>query len=324
MSDFERFTEFLLRASASYHAPPETPAEAMWAQVEAALETDPRQDLDPIEAAADAYHAPPIAPAEEMWERIEAAWSLRRTAPLGAREAGLDTLEPAFAPEPTPSRRPDRRAVGLWIGGLAAASLVIGIAIGRGTAPATGPAPRVASGTPQIEAPATGESDPGPAVRPEPDAPLETGAAFADADPEAPGRTPPEAGETGTPTGPGDAGTAARPNRRGAVARYATAEHLGRAETLLTAFRTDEGPALQGEMAGWARELLGETRLLLDMPVERAERETALLRELELVLAQIARLGPEDPAFERELIEEGIERQGTITRLRTAMPQAGT
>ena len=34
MTDFDRFTEFLLREAAGYNEPPETPAGAMWPGVE--------------------------------------------------------------------------------------------------------------------------------------------------------------------------------------------------------------------------------------------------------------------------------------------------
>ena len=48
-----------------------------------------------------------------------------------------------------------------------------------------------------------------------------------------------------------------------------------------------------------------------------------LLEDLELVLAEIAQLTPEAPAGDRELIREGIERGGVLSRLRTVVP-AGT
>jgi hypothetical protein len=103
----------------------------------------------------------------------------------------------------------------------------------------------------------------------------------------------------------------------------ATVRHLGQAETLLTSFRADGGEGgddLTLATSGWARELLGETRLLLDLPLERAPREVELLEDLELVLAQIARLGPDGPAFERDMVADGLERLGTIARLRAASP----
>ena len=114
-------------------------------------------------------------------------------------------------------------------------------------------------------------------------------------------------------------------DRRSVVARYATTAHLGRTETLLTSFRADDGsPDQFGELARSARNLLGETRLLLDMDIERSPGERALLEEIELLLAQIARLGPDAPSFEREIIAEGLERMGTVATLRDASPQLGT
>ena len=50
------------------------------------------------------------------------------------------------------------------------------------------------------------------------------------------------------------------------VAHYETTRHLDRAATLLTAFRIDQGtPTSQQDLARWARELLGDTRMFLDM-----------------------------------------------------------
>ncbi len=54
-------------------------------------------------------------------------------------------------------------------------------------------------------------------------------------------------------------------------------------------------------------------------PVERT-----LLEDLELVLLQIAGLGPGAPDFEWELASESIERRGTLVRLRAASAQGET
>ena len=95
--------------------------------------------------------------------------------------------------------------------------------------------------------------------------------------------------------------------------------HLDRTQALLVAFRTDIGSdESQSDLARWAREFLVETRSLLDTPGAQGQRERALLRDLELVLVQIARLGPDAPDFERELAHESMERKGTLMRLRSA------
>jgi len=101
---------------------------------------------------------------------------------------------------------------------------------------------------------------------------------------------------------------------------YATAGHLGRAATLLTAFRTDRRtPASRQDLARWARELLAETRMYLGLSADSGSLvEHTLLEDLELVLIQIAGLGPGAPDFEWDLARESMERRGTLMRLRAA------
>ena len=106
---------------------------------------------------------------------------------------------------------------------------------------------------------------------------------------------------------------------------YATARHLGRAATLLTAFRTDRRtPASREDLAGWARELLVETRMFLGLSETASPVEEELLEDLELVLIQIAGLGPGAPDFEWDLAHESMERQGTLMRLRAVSAESET
>ncbi|MDH3734525.1 MAG: hypothetical protein OEU54_13420 [Gemmatimonadota bacterium] len=346
-ADLERFTRFLLRRAARYNAPPESPREAIWTGVDAAIRPvlDARRvgetpettaglatgsDDDLVGAVQD-YHAPPVTPHDEMWERIESAWDLRRSAPVAVRGAGLDELDVPLANE---ARR--RRSVGWMTGVGLAAAMVIGIAIGRtslGPTPAVVPdGPVVAAATepgPEAVGTTLSADAESPATEEFEREPLETALTPADGPTVDPSvrlvsadRTLPEAATPGGPTAAES--SVRRPAASWNVAvRLATAKHLGQAETLLTSFRadTDGVPVDDGaELSGWARDLLGETRLLLDLPVERGARERELLEELELVLAQIARLGPDAPTFERDLVADGIVRQGTIARLRAAAP----
>jgi hypothetical protein len=109
--------------------------------------------------------------------------------------------------------------------------------------------------------------------------------------------------------------------------RIAVAQHLGRAEALLTSFRTQpETTVPDPQLAIFARELLTHTQLLLDSPAGDDPKVAALLGDLELILAQIARLSVSSEE-EREIIEDGLERTSVLPRLRatTAGPaQAGT
>jgi hypothetical protein len=106
--------------------------------------------------------------------------------------------------------------------------------------------------------------------------------------------------------------------------RLATVEHLGQSEAFLTLFRASVRTGSQERLASaTARELLATNRLLLDSPAARDRRTRLLLEDLELVLAEIAQLTPQATAGDRELIREGMERGGVLSRLRTVVP-AGT
>jgi len=356
MSDIDRFVEFLVRVADAYHRPPVTPSDRMWAGVERGLAgsavgspVEGRSKVDPIALAASAYHAPPITPHDDMWTRIDAAWELRRGAPPAARDAGLPVLDPAFEtgePATAPGER-SRAVVSLTLIAIAV-SLVVGIVIGRaslgsfitgGARVATsGAPPETAVGDPvrgvDPEAATAGGVPGGPAegrpvrqvelagpvagLGPEELGELETGVRVAAADREptttvrggSPARAPVDPGATG---------------RREAAVQYATVRHFSRVETLLTTFKTQDGPGDEGRsLSVWARELLGDTRLLLDAPAERSEQELRLLEDLELVLAEIAGLEPGTGDFERGIVRDGIERGGTISRLRAAAPPGAT
>ncbi len=106
--------------------------------------------------------------------------------------------------------------------------------------------------------------------------------------------------------------------------RLATTDHLERSEAFLTLFRASVRTGSQERLASaTARELLATNRLLLDSPAAQGRRTRLLLEDLELVLAEIAQLRPDATAGDRELIREGLERGGMMSRLRTAVP-AGT
>jgi len=97
--------------------------------------------------------------------------------------------------------------------------------------------------------------------------------------------------------------------------RVATTEHLSQVETFLTSFRLGGSDS---QFTGRARDLLTSTRLLLDSRVVEDPRTRALLEDLELILVQIARLGPAGRDQELDLITDGLEQRQVIPRLRTA------
>jgi hypothetical protein len=102
--------------------------------------------------------------------------------------------------------------------------------------------------------------------------------------------------------------------------QVATSEHLARAEALLTVFGTSPNDAaLDEQLASWARDVLSNTRLLLDSPAARDPSRRRLLEDLERVLVEIVQRSPTaGAAEERSHIERSMERTQVLPRLRSA------
>lgn len=100
-----------------------------------------------------------------------------------------------------------------------------------------------------------------------------------------------------------------------------SAQYLTSTEVLLTGFRSQsQGGAIDPQLAQSARRLLGTTRLMLESPSAQDPRLRALLEDLELVLAQIARLPSTSGTEETDLITQGLEQRSVLPRLRSAIP----
>lgn len=105
-----------------------------------------------------------------------------------------------------------------------------------------------------------------------------------------------------------------------AIALAAT-QHLSRAEAFLTGFRAEhDGAQADRRFARTSRELLLNTRLLLDSPDLQDTHVRALLQDLELILVQIGQLEARPDREERSLIDDGLNQGGLMPRLRTAIP----
>lgn len=107
--------------------------------------------------------------------------------------------------------------------------------------------------------------------------------------------------------------------------RLAAVQTLTQAEALLTAYRAgaagtrDDAAARQ--LGGWAREVLGSTRLLIDSPAGSDAQLRPLLNDIELVLVQIVRLsGTPLDATDRALIDRALRDRDLLPRIRTAVP----
>lgn len=295
------------------------------------------------EAARDTYHPPPPTPREEIWAAIE-------------RARASEIAVPGTGAEPRPrllhAKRPAATRLPWWGLGFAA-TLALGIGIGHGVAnygtersgpessdPATmavtgaetpAPASPASAGTdsieerlPSIAAPSAGRPPraglPLHAGRP-PHADLPPHTDFAGApDIKLMARSP----RHSTPrpaVGTDDRRANSQSDARAAAFHLAALEHLGRTEYLVTAFQSDirTGHVDPG-LEGWARELLATTRLLLDSPAATEPRLEGLLRDLELVLVQIAQYPASRTPDELELIDQAILQNDVVTRLRLTVP----
>jgi len=116
-------------------------------------------------------------------------------------------------------------------------------------------------------------------------------------------------------------GSSADTNGDVSYARAATAE-LARAEALLTAYGASaSNSGVDKQLSSWARDVLSNTRLLLDSPAADDPARRRLLQDLELVLVQMVQRSPAAGAGEeRAHIERSMDRTQVLSRLRAALP----
>ena len=107
------------------------------------------------------------------------------------------------------------------------------------------------------------------------------------------------------------------------VYRLAANDLFGRADFLLTDFKVRScGTGDLTTVPEWAGGMLVQTRLLMGTPVADDPEVSALLEDLELVLAQIVGLSRDHCARDMAWIRSGLENRSTIDRLRR-MADAG-
>jgi hypothetical protein len=267
-----------------------------------------------LKKAAQGYNVPPAhTPREDMWSAIQAQ-----------RAAGPRVVYGGGSPMRESSVR--RFGSKIWLGAAAAAVvfLATGVGIGRWSAASktpdavaaivtqtTGSAPdsTASPSTSPAGGVASAQTGGGGSVISSPSAlPQHERASRTDVQ-----------GGNGTQV----ALNGAAPNSTSASAyQLTTVRHLSEAEALLTSFRTRSTTDQQMDAAlgSWARELLSNTRLLLDSPVANDPQRRPLLEDLELVLVQIVQLSPGSTPQDRELIEKTLQHDHVMTRLRTAIP----
>jgi hypothetical protein len=218
---------------------------------------DDRLD-DQLREAAHHYNDPPETPREQIWTRIVAERTETEKREKTER-AGI----------PATPLRPLRHLRPLWWAAGIAATLAIGIGLGRLSTRTT---------------------------------------------------------DTGSPVAiPGAIATQPTPRVSSAAYQLATTEHLSQSEAFLTLFRASvRGGGNEQLASATARQLLATNRLLLDSPAAADTRTRTLLQDLELVLAEISQLSPQPRSRDLELINDGLEQGGVLSRLRTAVPSGAS
>lgn len=277
-----------------------------------------------LQEAAREHNSPPDAPRAEMWAAIAAARraaSASAAAPNGEAAASRRDVPVRVIPLYARHRRTLAIVAGL------AATLFVGVVIGRGTraaAPAVTEHPSgVASTSNAIASPNAQPSadnepgGPGPIIKspipPSNSAPHgATTIALAPDD----GAGPSSRAEAATGARRELAADAARPYRVAAM------QHLVTTEALLVSLRGDVRAGRKDTtIAVWAGDLLGTTRMLIDSPAGRDPQLKQLLEDLELVLAQISRLpGAHGEAADLGLIDDAVRHRQIMTRLRALSP----
>ncbi len=105
----------------------------------------------------------------------------------------------------------------------------------------------------------------------------------------------------------------------------AATEQLVQVQALLTAFDANsrssaDNAKADAHLAAWARDLLSNTRLLLDSPAGADPHRKALLQDLELVLVQIAALSPDAATTDRAAIAQTLKDAQVLPRIQAAIP----
>jgi len=190
-----------------------------------------------------------------------------------------------------PRRAPWSARRWTWIG--MAATLLLGVGIGRfamrGGAAPDAKVPQVVASTP---APIVPEHQAVPSSR------------------AAPSPTTPSAAVPRSPASPDNASYA-----------VASERHLQAVQLLLASYTTDAPTARGDSLLGrWARDLLSNTRLLLDSPAARDPQRARLLEDLEVILVQLVQQAPGEDTEERSAIQRNLQKAQIIPRLRSALP----
>ena len=255
---------------------------------------------------------PAEVPREEMWTAIASARAGARPQAVGAGAAAPVSIDGATERTSPRPRRP--MYANPWIG--MAATLLLGLGIGRymiaremGTVPAVDSlavaASRATTGIAAADSPAPltaeGVSAPGaPVVSPMSAATRLAAASRPGAGPVAAVPAPPIRRDGGSET-----------------YSVASQQHLSRAEALVAVVSAMPADAALDSLTGrWARDVLTNTRLLLDSPAGDDPVRRRLLEDLETVLVQLVQRSGRT-VEDRAMIDRTLQKTQILTRLRS-------
>lgn len=297
------------------------------------FESDRLDDI--IDEGARDYNRAPEAPRADMWEKIQAARARNAAAPVLGVHRGEATRPSAPAERPTVIPMHSRRRP-LWFAAGIAATLVLGVAIGRLSMRAgSGSSVDSIRGATSVAQSRAAQPETGGTVSPSTVVPpvrsgsessgtqaVATVPRVRSASPDDSRRVDEE--RIGSQYRIASERAAERHAQDVALPyRLAATEHLAMTEALLVSLRADmKSGRRDTTVATWATNLLGTTRMLIDSPAGKDVQMKKLLEDLELVLAQIARLpAASGDSTDLELIDKAVKERHVLTRLRAIGPR---
>jgi len=275
--------------------------------------------LDALVASTTAsYNAPPARPpVDAMWAHIAAARKPAVRGGIHVQRWQLLAASVAFV------------AFGITIGRQWTSVSVHAAASAQHATPATSATPQPTSTPPSVATTSGSPAEPTVAsTRTRTQTQVADATPSGSADEETRSRTSPtHVRSHAAPRVESSAPTVTQPRGASGNAAYqlATMRHFVQAEALLASYDGSAHDAkTDAQLASWASDLLSQTRLLLDSPAGRDPVRRRLLQDLELVLVQMAQLGPGTPQLEHDLIDGSVRHNDIITRLRSAVPAGAT
>lgn len=266
-----------------------------------------------LERAARRVNEPPAeVPREEMWAAIAAARAGARPQAGGGSSASSSLRDVT----PIGSARPRRFLQATpWIG--MAATLLLGLGIGRymlaremGTVPAVDSLAVAAS---RVTRSVAGDDPTGSVPTPE----RETSSNAPIASPRLAATRFVAASTKGSRTAASSPAPSARRDGGSEPYSVASQQHLSRAEALVAVVSAMPADAALDSLTGrWARDVLANTRLLLDSPAGDDPVRRHLLEDLETVLVQLVQRSGRT-AEDRAMIDRTLQKTQILTRLRS-------